>query len=63
MVERYPYLAGGHPELLPGVEALAELAEHSVIVSTADAFHHGIGYGTPPDRAFEPSTVVGRTRS
>jgi hypothetical protein len=53
VIERYPYLAGGRPEMLPGAEALAELAEACVIVSTADAFHHGIGYGTPADEAFD----------
>jgi len=52
--ERYPYLAAGKPEELPGIEALAELVEDAVIVSTADPFHHGIGYGTPPAEAFEP---------
>jgi len=25
-----------------------------VIVSTADAFHHGLGYGDPAEQAFEP---------
>ena len=54
VVERYPYLAGGHPERLPGIEELAALAEDAVIVSTADPFHHGIGYGDPPDRALAP---------
>jgi hypothetical protein len=57
MIERYPYLAGGHPELLPGIDDLAELARDAVIVSTADAFHHGIGYGDPPDKAFSPDEV------
>lgn len=52
--ERYPYLAGGKPENLPGIEELAELAKDAVIVSTADAFHHGIGYGTPITEAFYP---------
>lgn len=52
--ERYPYLAGGKPDQLPGIEDLAKLAEDAVIVSTADAFHHGIGYGTPPEEAHEP---------
>ena len=42
-----PVLAGGHPERLPGIEELAVLAEDAVIVSTADPFHHGIGYGIP----------------
>jgi hypothetical protein len=54
VVERYPYLAGGHPERLPGIEDLAALAEDAVIVSTADPFHHGIGYGDPPERALAP---------
>ena len=54
VVERYPYLAGGHPERLPGIEELAALAEDAVVVSTADPFHHGIGYGDPPDRALAP---------
>lgn len=52
--ERYPYLAGGKPEILPGIEELAELVKDAVIVSTADPFHHGIGYGTPPEEAFHP---------
>ena len=54
VVERYPYLAGGHPERLPGIDDLASLAEDAVIVSTADPFHHGIGYGDPPERALAP---------
>ena len=54
VIERYPFLAGGHPERLPGIEELASLAEDAVIVSTADPFHHGIGYGDPPERALAP---------
>lgn len=54
VVERYPYLAGGKPEQLPGMEDLARLAENAVIVSTADAFHHGIGYGTPATESYHP---------
>ncbi|MEL6307272.1 MAG: hypothetical protein AAFQ52_03965 [Chloroflexota bacterium] len=54
VIERYPYLAGGKPEILPGIEELQEIAKDAVIVSTADAFHHGIGYGTPPEEAMEP---------
>lgn len=53
-VERYPYLAGGHPEKLPGIEEIARLAENAVIVSTADAFHHGIGYGDTPENSYYP---------
>ena len=51
VIERYPYLAGGKPEMLPGIDELARLAEDAVIVSTADPFHYGIGYGTPADEA------------
>jgi hypothetical protein len=54
VVERYPFLAGGRPDRLPGIEELAALAEDAVIVSTADPFHHGIGYGDPPERALDP---------
>lgn len=54
VVERYPFLAGGHPELLPGIDELAKLAEDAVVVSTADPFHHGIGYGDPLERALPP---------
>lgn len=54
IIERYPYLAGGKPWELPGFDALAALAKDAVIVSTADPFHHGIGYGTPPHEAHAP---------
>lgn len=54
VIERYPYLAAGKPELLPGIEELQELARNAVIVSTADPFHHGIGYGTPPEESLAP---------
>lgn len=52
--ERYPYLAGGKPELLPGIDELARLVEGAVVVSTADAFHHGLGYGDSPERSLPP---------
>jgi hypothetical protein len=54
VVERYPYLAGGKPESLPGMEALQKLSEDAVVVSTADPFHHGIGYGDAPEHSFAP---------
>jgi len=54
VVERYPYLAGGRPDRLPGIYELAALAADAVVVSTADPFHHGIGYGDPPERAIGP---------
>ncbi len=49
--ERYPYLAGGQPQNLPGIDELARLMEDAVVVSTADPFHHGIGYGDAPEDA------------
>lgn len=52
--ERYPYLAAGRPDQLPGIDELAALAKDAVIVSTADAFHHGIGYGGTPEDSFHP---------
>lgn len=62
MIERYPYLAGGKPDKLPGIDDLAKLAEDAVIVSTADPFHHGIGYGDTAETAFEPD-VAGLARA
>ncbi|MFN3330911.1 MAG: hypothetical protein ACK47M_00170, partial [Caldilinea sp.] len=54
VIERYPYLAGGKPWELPGYDEVAKLAENAVIVSTADPFHHGIGYGDAPETAYWP---------
>jgi hypothetical protein len=54
VIERYPYLAGGKPGQLPGIEELEQLAQEAVIVSTADAFHHGLGYGDPAERSYFP---------
>lgn len=57
VIERYPYLAGGHPERLPGIDALRRLAEDAVIVTTADPFHHGIGYGDAPEQSYAPDEI------
>ena len=51
--ERYPYLAGGKPHELPGIDELARLTDGAALVSTADPFHHGIGYGDPPEATYE----------
>ena len=53
VMERYPCLAAGRPEALPGFAALARAAENAVIVSTADSFHHGIGYGDDPEETYD----------
>lgn len=54
VIERYPYLAGGKPELLPGIDELAKECESAAVVTTVDPFHHGIGYGDEPDAALYP---------
>ncbi|MCY3864594.1 MAG: hypothetical protein OXG68_04065 [Chloroflexi bacterium] len=51
--ERYPYLAGGRPQDLPGIDELARLMEGAAVVSTADPFHHGIGYGDAPEETYD----------
>jgi hypothetical protein len=54
VIERYPYLAAGQPDKLPGIEALRKIARDAVVVSTADPFHHGIGYGDSKEDASQP---------
>jgi len=55
-IERYPFLAGGAPERLPGFAALAASAREAgtVIVATGDLCHHGRGYGDGPETALAP---------
>jgi hypothetical protein len=55
-LERYPFLAGGAPERLPGFAALAASAREAgtVIVATGDLCHHGRGYGDGPEAALAP---------
>jgi hypothetical protein len=55
IIVRYPYLAGGRPMILPGMRELQDIVKSgAVVVSTADAFHHGIGYNDPPGEALYP---------
>jgi hypothetical protein len=54
LIVRYPYLAGGRPHILPGITELQEIVRDAVVVATADPFHHGIGYGEPPESALAP---------
>ena len=54
LVIRYPYLSGGRPDILPGIEELQDIVHHAVVVATADPFHHGIGYGDPPEKSLAP---------
>ncbi|MCW3096285.1 MAG: hypothetical protein JWL77_1903 [Chthonomonadaceae bacterium] len=55
LIVRYPYLAGGRPDLLPGIAELHQIAQEAVVVATMDPFHHGIGYGDLPDKALAPT--------
>ncbi|MBI5876578.1 MAG: hypothetical protein HZB53_02925 [Chloroflexi bacterium] len=52
---RYPYLVGGRPMIFPGMDELQKIVKDgAVVVSTADPFHHGIGYNDPPGKALYP---------
>ncbi len=56
LLVRYPYLAGGHPERLPGISELDEWVRGgAVLVATTDPLHHGIGYGESPETALAPN--------
>jgi hypothetical protein len=56
LIIRFPYLAGGHPERLPGIPELERLTKEGrcAIVATGDLFHHGIAYGNSPDMSRTP---------
>jgi hypothetical protein len=54
LLVRYPYLAGGRPDALPGIVELERVALDAVVVATADPFHHGVGYGDPVAEALTP---------
>lgn len=54
LIVRYPYLAGGRPHILPGIDELQDVVRNGVVMATMDPFHHGIGYGEPPETALFP---------
>lgn len=54
VIERFPYLAGGRPQDLAGIDELAELCADAAVVTTGDSFHHGIGYGDAPADSYAP---------
>jgi hypothetical protein len=58
LVMRFPFLAGGHPERLPGIGELERLLEQrgTVVLATGDLFHHGMAYGTPSEEARTPES-------
>jgi hypothetical protein len=51
LIERYPHLVNRHPETLPGMQELKELAKNAVIVGTEDYCHHGVAYAVPQNSA------------
>lgn len=59
LILRYPFLAGGRPDLFEGIEDIKAIAQDSVVVATGDLFHHGIGYGESPLTAL-PSEAGGK---
>lgn len=56
LVIRYPWLAGGRPHLMPGIDELQDIAREAAVVATMDPFHHGIAYGEPPETALFPES-------
>jgi hypothetical protein len=52
---RYPNLAAGQPELLPGYKEVAAIAKNAAVVATIDPMHHGIGYGDTAETALAPT--------
>ena len=54
VIERYPHLTGAHPQTMPGINELKSIAKDSVIVSSADHCHHGLGYGFSPQEVYFP---------
>jgi hypothetical protein len=55
LIERYPNLVNRHPEALPGMQELKEIAKNAVIVGTEDYCHHGIAYAVPKESALPMS--------
>ncbi len=48
VIRRYPFLVGGDPASLPGLDELDRLVdEGALLVVTTDPIHHGHAYGTP----------------
>jgi hypothetical protein len=53
IIERYPNLVNRHPETLPGMQELKELARNAIIVGTEDYCHHGVAYAIPENSAMK----------
>lgn len=56
IVARYPFLVGDDPASLFGMDALMKATNGCALVATTDPMHHGVGYGTDPSLARDPSS-------
>lgn len=52
--EVYPFLVGDQPQTLPNYDEITQWAKDAIILSTADPFHHGLGYGDDETTAHAP---------
>ncbi len=57
LIERYPSLVNRHPETLPGMQELKELARNAVIIGTEDYCHHGVAYAIPKNLAIHMGEI------
>lgn len=51
VISRYPLFVSGNPESLPEIQDLKNIAKESIVVATADLYHHGIAYKLAPEKA------------
>ena len=56
LITYYPFLAGGRPEDLRGIDEVRSACRDAVVVATMDPFHHGIGYGDSTEDARYPES-------
>lgn len=58
VIIRYVNLSQGHPETLPGIEDIKKIAQESIVVATADLYHHGVCYKVLPENALPISQAA-----
>ncbi|MBS0615895.1 MAG: hypothetical protein JSR58_05020 [Verrucomicrobia bacterium] len=58
VISRYIPLVNGEPKSIPEIGDLQKLAKESIIIATADPMHHGIAYGTPPEKCLPISPAA-----
>lgn len=55
VIIRYANLAQGHPETFPRIEEITRIARESIVIATADLYHHGVSYKISPRSALDIS--------